>query len=95
VWQDDRDMNNPANTVSLLNSAGFSAAMAALVDNDINMAKCQQGECIYMWGSMLGLYSTSLLDLLCPGCSVQQACFAQWHAVVLDRVPVDSLDQVD
>jgi hypothetical protein len=44
VWADDRDMNNPANTVSLLNSAGFSAAMAALVDNDINMAKCQQGE---------------------------------------------------
>lgn len=43
-WSDDRDMNNPANTVSLLNSAGFSAAMAALVDNDINMAKCQQGE---------------------------------------------------
>jgi endoglucanase len=44
AWSDDRDMNDPANTVSLLNSAGFSAAMAALVDNDINMAKCQQGE---------------------------------------------------
>eukprot|EP00878_Enallax_costatus_P000276 GHUV01000347.1.p1 GENE.GHUV01000347.1~~GHUV01000347.1.p1 ORF type:complete len:1266 (+),score=343.56 GHUV01000347.1:286-4083(+) len=43
MWSDDRDMNNPANIVNLLNSVGFSAAMAALVDNDINMAKCQQG----------------------------------------------------
>lgn len=43
AWSDDRDMNNPANAVSLLNSAGFSAALAALVDHDINMAKCQQG----------------------------------------------------
>jgi hypothetical protein len=43
AWQDDRDMNNPANTVSLLNSAGFTAAMSALVGFDINMAKCQQG----------------------------------------------------
>jgi hypothetical protein len=42
-WVDDRDMNNPANTVSLLNSVGFSAAVAGLVANDINMAKCQQG----------------------------------------------------
>ncbi|WIA15640.1 hypothetical protein OEZ85_002267 [Tetradesmus obliquus] len=43
AWVDDRDMNNPANTVSLLNSAGFSAAVAGLVADDINMAKCQQG----------------------------------------------------
>jgi hypothetical protein len=42
-WVDDRDMNNPANTVSLLNSAGFSSAVAGLVADDINMAKCQQG----------------------------------------------------
>eukprot|EP00879_Flechtneria_rotunda_P009977 GHRR01010433.1.p1 GENE.GHRR01010433.1~~GHRR01010433.1.p1 ORF type:complete len:1225 (+),score=296.26 GHRR01010433.1:1011-4685(+) len=42
-WVDDRDQNNPANTVSLVNTAGFSATLAGLVDNDINMAKCQQG----------------------------------------------------
>lgn len=42
-WTDERDMNNPAVTVTLLNSAGFSAAVAGLVDADINMAKCQQG----------------------------------------------------
>jgi hypothetical protein len=43
AWADDRDMNNPANTVSILNTAGFSAAVAGLVSFDINMAKCQQG----------------------------------------------------
>lgn len=43
MWTDDRDMNNPANTVSLLNSAGFTAAISGLVNFDINMAKCQQG----------------------------------------------------
>ncbi|KIZ03555.1 hypothetical protein MNEG_4408 [Monoraphidium neglectum] len=43
AWSDDRDMNNPANSVSLLNTAGFSAALAGLVNFDINMAKCQQG----------------------------------------------------
>lgn len=42
-WSDDRDQFNPAVTVSLLNSAGFSAALAGLVRFDINMAKCQQG----------------------------------------------------
>jgi hypothetical protein len=42
-WDDHRDINNPANQVNLLNSAGFSAAVAGLVRNDINMAKCQQG----------------------------------------------------
>jgi len=43
LWSDDRDMNNPAVTVSLLNSAGFAATIAGLVAYDINMAKCQQG----------------------------------------------------
>lgn len=42
-WTDDRDQLNPAVTVSLLNNAGFSAALAGLVRYDINMAKCQQG----------------------------------------------------
>lgn len=42
-WSDDRDMYNTAVTVSLLNNAGFSAALAGLVKYDINMAKCQQG----------------------------------------------------
>jgi len=36
-------MNNPAVTVNLLNSAGFTAAMSGLVAYDVNMAKCQQG----------------------------------------------------
>ncbi|GBF97993.1 six-hairpin glycosidase [Raphidocelis subcapitata] len=43
AWSDDRDMNNPANTANLLNTAGFSAAVSGLVNFDINMAKCQQG----------------------------------------------------
>ena len=43
AWSDDRDMNNPANTANLLNSVGFSAAVAGLVNFDVNMAKCQQG----------------------------------------------------
>jgi hypothetical protein len=43
TWSDDRDMFNPAVSVSLLNNAGFSAALAGLVRYDINMAKCQQG----------------------------------------------------
>lgn len=43
MWSDDRDMNNPAVTTSLLNSAGFAATVAGLVAYDINMAKCQQG----------------------------------------------------
>jgi hypothetical protein len=42
-WVDDRDQFNPAVTVSLMNNAGFSAALAGLVRYDINMAKCQQG----------------------------------------------------
>jgi hypothetical protein len=42
-WVDDRDQFNPAVTVSILNNAGFSAALAGLVRYDINMAKCQQG----------------------------------------------------
>lgn len=42
-WSDDRDQLNPAVTVSLVNNAGFSAAVAGLVRYDINMAKCQQG----------------------------------------------------
>lgn len=42
-WVDDRNMDEPSVTVSLLNSAGFAATMAGLVDGDINMAKCQQG----------------------------------------------------
>lgn len=42
-WVDDRNMDEPSVTVNLLNSAGFSATMAGLVDGDINMAKCQQG----------------------------------------------------
>jgi hypothetical protein len=43
AWVDDRDQFNPAVGVSLLNNAGFSAALAGLVAYDINMAKCQQG----------------------------------------------------
>lgn len=73
-WADDRDMNNPANTVTLLNSAGFSAAMAALVDNDINMAKCQQGE----WLRDSWLCTLFVVLLLCcwvrlAGCRMSQS----------------------
>lgn len=42
-WADDRDQNSAANTVSLLNNAGLTAALAGLVHWDVNMAKCQQG----------------------------------------------------
>jgi hypothetical protein len=46
AWSDDRDMSSAAVGVSLLNNAGFSAALAGLVRFDINMAKCQQGACV-------------------------------------------------
>lgn len=52
-WVDDRDQFNPAVTVSILNNAGFSAALAGLVRYDINMAKCQQGNGfiqVCVWG---------------------------------------------
>ena len=42
-WSDERDINNPANQVSLLNNAGFTATLSALTGYGINMATCEQG----------------------------------------------------
>lgn len=42
-WSDDRDLNNPANRVNLLNNAGLTGALAGMVDYGVNMAKCEQG----------------------------------------------------
>jgi endoglucanase len=43
VWFDDRDVNSVANSIGLLNNAGFTSALAGLHGRGINMAKCEQG----------------------------------------------------
>lgn len=54
-------MDDPSVSVSLINSVGFSATMAGLVDGDINMAKCQQGNG-FVSGQLLSIFGSPPLQ---------------------------------